>query len=110
MFRRLVLTLDRRQTQLLRNLRVPNSTRLLQRHASHQLGQITRTRNRTSASKSLELDIGDGVIIRVDFDLQLHDISAGRGAHESCADICVILLHGTDIARVVVVVEDFLMV
>ena len=104
------LTLNRRQAQLLRDLRIPDRARLLERHASHQLRQIAATRDRAAAPERLELDVVDRVGGRVDADLQLHDVAAGGCADEPGSDIRVVLRHGADVARVGVVVEDFFVV
>jgi hypothetical protein len=42
--------------------------------------------------------------------LNLTSIAAGRGADEAGADVAVALAHAADIARVVVVVQDLLVV
>ncbi len=91
-------TLHRRQTQLPRNLRIPNLSRILQRHPPHQFRQVAGTRNRGSASKSLELDIRDGVGGGIDLDLKLHDVPAGGCAHETGAHVLSVLVHLADIA------------
>lgn len=101
------LTLHRREAQLLCNLRVPDLGRVLERHAAHQLGEVAGARNGAAAAKRLELDVADGVVVRVDTDLELHDIAARGGADETSADISVGLGHGADIARAVVVVEQW---
>lgn len=97
-------TLHRRKTKLLRNLGVANLTRLIKGHPTDQLGQITRASNGTPATESLELDVADFVGVLVDLDLKLHDIATGGGADETGANVTVTLLHGADIAGVVVVV------
>lgn len=77
---------------------------------THQFRQIRTTRNRAPAAKGFELDILDGVGVRVDFDLQFHDVAAGGRADEAGADGGVGFGHGADIARGGVVVEDFFVV
>ena len=101
---RIQLTLYRRQAQFLGNLRIPYLGRILQRHPANQFGQVARARDRAPAAEGLELDVADGVVIGVDPDLQLHDVSACGGADEPGADVGVGLGHGADIARAVVVV------
>lgn len=104
------MQLHRRQTQLPRNLRIPHFPRILQRHPPHQLRQITRTRNRTPASKSLEFHIFDPGGFWVDAYLELHDVPAGGGADEACADGAVGFGHGAYVSGGGVVVEDFFVV
>ena len=104
------LTLNRRQTQLPRNLRIPHFPRILQRHPPHKLRQITTTRDGAPASKRLELDILDALRFGVDAYLEFHYVAAGGGADEAGADCGVGFGHGTDVARGGVVVEDFFVV
>lgn len=94
-----IRTLDRRQTQLSGNLRIPDFARILKRHSSHEFRQIRTTRNCASASKCLELHVGDGVACGVDFDLQFHDVATGWSTDEPCTDVERGLVHGADIAR-----------
>jgi hypothetical protein len=101
-----ILTFDRRQAKLLCNLGVLDPRRILQGHTTDQLGQIARTGNGTSATKRLELDVADGVVVGVDTDLQLHDVAACRGANQASTDISIRLGHGADIARAVVVIKQ----
>ena len=103
-------TLHRRQAKLLGNLSVLNTAGLLERHATDELGQVAAASNGGATAKGLELDVRDGVVVGVNLDLQLHDIAAGRGADETGADVAVALAHAADIARVVVVVQDLLVV
>ena len=103
-------TLDRRQAKLLGNLSVLDTAGLLERHATDELGQVAAASNGRATAKGLELDVRDGVVVGIDLDLKLHDIAAGRGADETGADVAVALAHAADIARVVVVVQDLLVV
>ena len=74
------LTLDRRQAQFLRNLRLPDLARVLQRHAANQLRQVRRARNRRAAAKRFEFDVADRVVLGIDPDLELHHVApAGQG-------------------------------
>jgi hypothetical protein len=100
------LTLDRRQTQLLCNLGVLNTTGLLEGHALDELGQVTAAGDGGTATESLELDLADGVVVGVNADLKLHDIAASRGADETGTDVGVVLLHATDVSGLAVVVEQ----
>jgi hypothetical protein len=83
---------------------------LLQSHTTDELGKVAAAGNGGATTKSLELDVGDGIVLGVDLDLQLHHIAASRGADETCAHVTVALAHAADIARVVVVVKDLLVV
>ena len=103
-------TLNWRKTQFLCNLSVLNLASIIQAHSAHQLGEIARAGNGRTTAKSLELDVGDGVCLGVNADLELHDISAGGRTDESRADVDVLLVHGADIARARVVVEDLFVV
>ena len=71
------------ETQLLRDLGVPDLARLLERHAAHQLSQVGRRCDCRAAAEGLKFYVRDGVIIRVDFDLQFHHVAAGRRADEA---------------------------
>lgn len=66
---------NRRQTQLLCDLRVLNFLGLLERQTLHSLRHVGAGSNRTAASESLELDVGDDAAL-IYSDLELHDISA----------------------------------
>ena len=133
-------TFHRRETQLPCDLRIADFTSICERHAAylkphhksasyqsiypphspsqdisfkrrtHQFRQIRTTRNRAPAAKRLELHILDGVGVRVDFDLQFHDVAAGGRADEARADGSVGFGHGAHVARGGIVVEDFFVV
>lgn len=103
-------TLDGWQAKLLGNLGVLDAAGLLEGHAADELGEVAAAGNGGATAEGLELDVGDGVVVGVDLDLQLHHVAASRGADETGADVVVALLHAADIARVVVVVKDLLVV
>jgi hypothetical protein len=103
---RCVLTLNRRQAELLCNLGVLDPRRILQRHTTNQLGQVTRASNCASAAEGLKLHVADGVVVGVDSDLKLHDVAACRCADKSSADVVIGLGHGTNISWAIVVVEQ----
>jgi hypothetical protein len=105
-----LLTFDRRQAQLLCNLGISHFTRLFQRHAPDQLGQIAAARDGGTTAKGLELDVGYGVCVLVDADLQLHDVAAGRSANKSGADVRVAFLHRANISRVGIVIQYLFMI
>lgn len=104
------LTLHGRQTELLCHIGVLNLASLVEGHAAHKLGQIAGGGDGTATAEGLEDDIVDAAGVLVHADLQLHDIAAGGGADKSGTDILVALLHGANIAGVVVVVQDLLVV
>lgn len=97
-------TLDRRKAKLLSNLSVADLTRLFEGHPTDQLGQITRASDGTPTTESLELDVADLVAVLVDLNLELHDIATGGGTDETGTNVNVTLLHGADVAGVVVVI------
>lgn len=99
-------TLNRWQTQLLRNLSVLNLPCLVQRHAPDQLGQIAAAGNGRTTAKRLKLDVADGIAVGVDSDLELHDVATGRRADESSPDVVVVLAHRADVARSFIVVNQ----
>lgn len=103
-------TLHRRQTQLLRHVGVLDFPSLIKRHATDQLGQVAARRDSAATAKCLEHDVVDLACILVHTDLQLHDIATGRGADEAGANVLVALLEGADVPRVVVVIQDLLVV
>lgn len=103
-------TLNGWQAKLLGNLGVLDTAGLLKGHTANKLSQVAAAGDGRATAEGLELDVGDGVIVGVDLDLQLHHIAASRSADKASADIAVALAHTANIARVVVVVEDLLMV
>lgn len=103
-------TLDRGQTQLLRHIGVLNLSSLVEGHTAHEFSQVTGRSDGTTTAEGLEDDVVDTAGVLVHADLQLHDIATGGRADETGTDILVALLHGADIAGVVVVVQDLLVV
>ena len=73
-----------RQTQLLRDLSVSDPASLLKRHAADELGQVGAGGDGGPAAEGLEFDVGDGLGIGVDADLEFHDVAAGGGADKAC--------------------------
>jgi hypothetical protein len=102
--------LDGRKAQLLRHIGVLNLASLIKGHTANQLSQITGRGDSTTTAESLEDDIIDTAGVLVHTDLQLHDIATGGRADETGTHVLVARLHGADIARVVVVVKDLLVV
>ena len=62
-----------------------------------------------TTAKGLEAGVDDlsGV---VDLDLELHDVATGGGTDEAGADVGLVLVEGADVAGVVEVVDDPLVV
>jgi hypothetical protein len=84
------LTLDRRQTQLLCNLGVLNTTGLLEGHALDELGQVTAAGDGGTATESLELDLADGVVVGVNADLKLQAGAPTRPVPTSVSFFCML--------------------
>lgn len=103
-------TLNRGQAQLLSNIRILNTTRLIQGHTADQLSQIRRRSNRTTTAKGLEDHVIDTTRLLVHTDLELHDIATSGSADETSTNVLVALVHGTDVPGVAVMVEDLLVV
>jgi hypothetical protein len=55
----------------------------------------------------LKLRILDQPGLRIHLDLQLHHVAAGRRADHAGADGLVALLERTDVARILVVLDNF---
>lgn len=103
-------TLDRRQAELLGNLSVLDLAGIVEAHAADKLGQVAAGGDGRAAAKSLELDLGDLLCLRVDSDLQLHDIATSRSTNKAGADVSVTLVHGADISRPRIVIQHLLVV
>lgn len=99
------MELDRRQRQLLRNVRVLQHARLIQGLALDPLGGQGAGRNRRSTAERLELGVHNLPVL-VHSDLQFHHIAASGSAHKSCAHRGVLLVEGAHVAWVLVVVDD----
>jgi len=102
--------LNRRQAQLLSNLRILNLTRLIQGHTADQFSQIRRRSNRATTAKSLEDHVIDAARLLVHTDLELHDIATSGSADKTGTNVLVALAHGSDVPGVAVVVEDLFVV
>ena len=109
-FRGLKLTLDRGQAQLLGNIGVLDLAGLLQGHTADQLGEIGGRSDGAATAEGLEDNVIDLTAVLVDTDLELHDIATGGGTDKTGTNVLVTLLERTDVARVVVVIQDLLVV
>merc|ERR1712059_27676 len=63
-----------------------------------------------TSTKRLELDVGDGIVGRIDSNLKLHDISASWCANETSSHIGISLWHASNISWARVMVENLLMI
>ena len=90
---------------MLGDLRVADRGRLVERLALDPFGDERARRDRRAAAEGLELRVLDDAV-GADLDLQLHDVAAGRGAHETGPDRAVVLVERSDVAGVFVVVND----
>lgn len=103
-------TLDRGQAELLGHIGVLNLAGFIEGHAADQLGQVAGGGDGGATAEGLEDDIIDLAGVLVHADLKLHDIATGGGADEAGTDVLVALLEGADVAGVVVVVQNLLVV
>ena len=60
--------------------------------------------------KVLNLASSMTLVSRIDLDLQLHDVAALGRADQAGADVGAPLVHGADVAGIVVVIDDFVAV
>jgi hypothetical protein len=97
--------LDRRQCKLLGDLRVADRGGLVKGLALDPLGHQRRRRNCRAAAVGLEAGILDDALL-VDLDLQFHHVAASRGADHAGADAAIALVERTDVARILVVIND----
>jgi len=102
--------LDGRQAELLGDLGVLDAARVVERHAAHELRQVRRAGDGRAAAKGLEFHVRNRVGGAVHADLQFHHVATCRSANQSRAHVQISFWHGTDIARVRVMVDHFLVV
>src|SRR5262245_51068099 len=95
----------RRKAELLPDVRILDRQSLGQRLALHPFGRKTGTRDGAAAAERLELCVFDNAALLIHLDLQLHDITALRRSDQACTHIGVFLRKGSDVARVVVVID-----
>ncbi len=101
--------LDRRQRQLLRDVAVLDLGRVIYVSALDPLGGEGAAGDGRAAAERLEFGVDDFSVF-VDFDLKLHDVSAGGRAHEAGTHVLRGRVEFADVARVLVVVDHFLVV
>lgn len=103
------MQLHRRQAQLLGNLSVLDLTSFIEGHATHAFGHEARRGNRRTATECFELDVDNFARRFVHFDLQLHDITAGRCTHETGAHVRRRLGERAHVARTLVMIDNLVM-
>src|SRR5687768_2918900 len=103
------MDLHRRERQLLRDLGVLDLGRLVERLALHPLGDERAGGDRRAAAVGLEARVLDAAVGAY-LDLQLHHVAAGGCADHAGAHRVVALVERADVARVFVMVDDFVAV
>src|SRR5262249_26969928 len=91
---------------MLGDLGVLDLLRLVDRLALDPLGRQRAGGDRRAAAEGLELGVLDPAVGAYP-DLQLHDVATGRRADEPGADAGIVLVQRADIARVLVVLDQF---
>src|SRR5438445_8254121 len=99
-----------RQLQLVDDVGVLDLRRLVDRLALQPLGGQARRGDRAAAAEGLEPGVFDDAGLEVDLDLQLHHVAALRRADEARSHTRRLLAEGSDVARVVVVVDHLVAV
>src|SRR5688572_16501467 len=100
------MDLHRRQRQVLRDHGVLDGLGLIEGLTLDPLGRERGRSDRRATAKGLELRILDATI-GADLDLQLHHVAAGGRADQAGADGGIALVQGADVARVLVVIDQF---
>jgi hypothetical protein len=98
------MQLDGRQRELLCNGRVLDALGLLHVLALDPLGDERGGRDGRAAAERLKLCVDDLSLV-IHLDLQLHDVSAGGGAHEAGAHVQLLGVELAHVAGVLVVVD-----
>ena len=101
------MNLDGRQVELLDDDGVLNRHRLVDMLALDELGDVTRTRNRAAASEGFEAGVFNHAAV-ADLQLQLHHVTAFGRPDDSRADAWLVLGEAADVARIVVVLDNFI--
>src|SRR5262245_53229788 len=100
--------LDRRERELLDDLRIADLLGFRQRPALEPLGRERGAGDGRAATEGLELGVHDAVA--VDLDLELHHVAALGSADDARAHVGARLVERADVARVVVVIENLVAV
>ena len=104
------MELDRWEFQVLSDVLVLDLNGVFDGHALEKLSCVRAASDGRSASKGLEHSLFDSTIIFVHFNLEFHDIAAGRCTNEACSHIHRLLVEGTDVAGVLIMVNDSLVI
>lgn len=99
------MQLNRRQTQLLCNVGVLQSSCLIQCLALHPLSCQRTGSDCRSTAECFEFRFDDFSII-VDSDLKFHHVAASGSANQAGADIFVLFVQRSDISGILVVLQD----
>src|SRR6185436_19758917 len=102
------MNLDRREVQLFHNRGVLYRESLVDRTSLEPLGRKTGARDRRTAPKCLELCILNYLGFGIDPYLKLHHIATLGGADKPGAYAGVFLVQAPNVARIVVVVNNFI--
>ena len=95
---------------MLGDIRVLDRRRVVERAPFDPLCCDGGARDRGPTPECLEARVCDVARLRVDADLELHDVAACGGTHQPGADIGVGLVERADVARALVVVDDLRMI
>ncbi len=96
----------RRQFQFIGDIGVLDRLRFVQRFALHPLGNQGAGSDSGTAAVGLEARVFNDTFI-VDFNLQLHHVAAGRRADHAAADVLVAVVKRADVARILVMIDNF---
>ena len=102
--------LDWRQFKVLGNILVLNLDGFLDGHSFKKLGSVRWASNGWTATKGLEHSFLNSAILLVHFDLEFHDVTAGRSSDKASTHGWVLFVERTNVAWVFVVVNDTLVV
>ena len=103
------MDLHRRKIQLFGDHAVLDRLGLVDRLALEPLGGERTRRDGRAAAERLELGVLDLAVV-ADLDLEAHHVAARRRADEAGAHAVVVLVEGAHVARVLVVLDDFIAV
>src|SRR5579859_6714314 len=101
------VNLYRREREFLHDLGVLDREGFVDRLAFDPLGRQRGRGDGRAAAEGLELGVFDDVGFAIDLDLQLHDVAAFGRSDQAGAYVGAGFVHRADIARVVVVIDDF---
>src|ERR1700691_5092891 len=99
------VNLNGRQSQLFHNVGVLDLHRFCDRLALNPLGGERGRGDGGTTAEGLELCFFDYLGLRIDADLQTHDVAALRGADQTRAYFRLALIHLAHVPRIVVVIN-----